>query len=116
MMPTRRSFEVIVVSEGFGNSAITFAYASRILVPNQAPDCLLEVRRTIFLLACRSHWIFGISAIFSRLLKREALAARLTGLEFRNRVFRSKCGIWKPVFACLCSSVVANGSCSLPEV
>jgi len=34
-MATMKSFEVIVVFEGFLNSAISFVYASRILVRNQ---------------------------------------------------------------------------------
>src|SRR6266404_9637192 len=82
----------------------------------QAPDCISQVRRTIFLFPCRSHWTFATSGIFSRSPKREALAALLTGSEFPNRVFRSKCGIWKRVFASLCSSAVADGFCSLHEV
>ena len=64
----------------------------------QAPDCIWRAHRTIFSLPCRSPWTFATSAIFSRSPKREVLAARLTGSEFRNRVFRNKCGIWKPVF------------------
>jgi len=32
---TRKNFEVIVVFEGFGNSAISFTYASKILARNQ---------------------------------------------------------------------------------
>src|SRR6266508_2688727 len=82
----------------------------------QAPDCISQVSRTIFLLACQSRWTFAISGIFSRWPRQEALAARLTGSEFRNRVFRSKCGIWKRVFGCRCSSAVGNGFCSLHEV
>src|SRR5262249_5317654 len=97
-------------------SAISFAYASRILVRNQAPDCNSQVCRTIFLFRCRNRWTFAISGIFSRSPRREALAERLTGSEFRNRVFRSKCGIWKLVFAFLYSSAVGNGFCSLHEV
>jgi hypothetical protein len=104
------------VFKGFVNGAISFAYASRILARDQALDCILQDRRTILLLACRSRWTFAISGIFSRSLRREALAARLTGSEFRNPVFRSKCGIWKQVFACLCSSAVENEFCSLNEV
>src|SRR5437764_97530 len=34
-MATRKSFEVIVVFEGFGNGAISFAYANRTLAGNQ---------------------------------------------------------------------------------
>src|SRR6266576_773687 len=85
-------------------------------IRGQAPDCISQIYRTIFLLPCRNHWTFAISGIFSRLPRREALAARLTGSEFRNRVFRSKCGIWKRVFECLCSSAVENGSCLLHAV
>src|SRR5262245_42636747 len=115
-MVTKKSFEVIVIFKGFGNSAISFSYASRILVRNQAPDCISEVRRTIFLFSCRSLWTFATFVIFLRWPKRGALAARLTGLEFRNRVYRSKCGIWRRVFACLCFSAAANGFCLLRGV
>jgi hypothetical protein len=34
-MATRVSFAIIVVFKGFGNGAISFAYASRILAGNQ---------------------------------------------------------------------------------
>src|SRR5437660_12010242 len=63
------------------------------------------------LFPCRSLWIFVTFAIFSQLPKREALAARLTGSEFRNRAFRSKCEVWKRVFGCLCFSVAGSGFC-----
>src|SRR6516225_3092965 len=85
-------------------------------IRDQAPDCIWHPHRTIFVLLCRSHWTFAISGIFSPWLRREALAVRPTGSEFRNRTFRSKCGIWKLVFACLCFSVVENGSCLLHAV
>src|SRR5947207_4992175 len=84
-------------------------------IRGQAFDCILQIGQTILLLVCRSLWIFAISGIFSRLPRREGLAARLTDWEFRNRVFRSKCGIWKPIFAFLCSTAGGNGVCSLHE-
>src|SRR3954464_15331980 len=85
-------------------------------IRGQAPDCILQVGRTILLLACRSLWTLATSGIFSPSPKPAALAAQLTGEEFRNRVFRSKCAIWKWVFVCLCSSAVGNGFCSLHAV
>src|SRR5215468_5433932 len=78
----------------------------------QAPDCISQARRTIFFLACRSHWTFVIFATSWRLLKQEASAGRLIGLEFRNRVFHSKCGIWKQAFEWFCFSAGGSEFCS----
>src|SRR5947199_8372577 len=61
------------------------------------------------LFPCRSLWTFATFAIFSRSLKPEVLAGRLTALEFRNRAFRNKCGIWKRVFGWLCFSAAGSG-------
>src|SRR4029077_9381068 len=79
-------------------------------------DCIWQAGRTIFFFPCRSLWTFATSAIFSRLPKREVLAGPRTGSAFPNRVFRSKCGIWKPVFACLCFSAEEGGFCLLHGV
>src|SRR5262249_13818937 len=78
----------------------------------QLSDCISRSRRTIFLLACRSLWTFVIFATFWRLLKQEASAAQLIDSEFRNRVFRSKCGIWKQAFGWLCFSAGGSEFCS----
>src|SRR6266550_998724 len=103
-------------SRGFGNSTISFAYGSRISSFNQALDCIWPARRTISLFPCRSLSRSATFAIFLPLPRREASAARLTGSEFPNRVFRSKCGIWKRVFGCLCFSDVESGFCLLHVV
>src|SRR5436190_6854968 len=104
------------VTRGFGNSAISFAYGSRISSFNQALDCIWLACRTIFLFPCRSLWISATCAIFSRWPKLGALAVRLTGSEFPSRVFLNRCEIWRRIFACLCFSVVANGFCLRREV
>src|SRR6266487_1247497 len=104
------------LSRILGNSAISFAYGSRISPVNQAPRCIWPSPPDNIPFPCRSLWISATCAIFSRLPKRGASAGRRIGWEFRNRVFRSKCGIWKQVFACLFFSAVGNGFCLLHGV
>src|SRR2546427_9141271 len=99
------------VSRGFGNSTISFAYGSRISSFNQALDCIWLASRTILLFPCRSLWISATCAIFSQSQKLEALAVRLTDLEFPSRVFLNRCELWRRIFECLCFSVVASGFC-----
>src|SRR6266853_5477188 len=100
-----------LVSRGFGNSTISFAYGSRTSSFNQALDCIGLARRTIFLSPCRSLWISATCAIFSQSPELEALAVRLTDSEFPSRVFLNRCESWRRIFACLCFSAVESGFC-----
>jgi hypothetical protein len=93
--------------------------------PSINPECFREQTRKVkppiafgrraeqySFLACPSLWTFVIFAIFWRLRKLEASAAQLIGSEFRNRVFHSKCGIWKQAFEWLCFSAGGSEFCS----
>ena len=62
-MASRKSFEVILMSEGFGNDAISFAYASRIPGRNQ-PRTLSGVKLLIaFCRSAEQYSFFHVGAI-----------------------------------------------------
>jgi len=53
---------------------------------------------------CRSLWTSATSAYFLAVAEAGNFSRAATGSEFRSGVFRSKCGIWKRLFAYLCSA------------